>query len=156
MPDSHDLAMRKRRAAVGTAVMAVGPSTAVGVVPWLLTRWQVRHPVPVRSRRRSGTRTPGRVRGVPPARQRPHRPAGPALTDTAATCWRNCSPAACPPGWCSPPTTTDPQVARTWLLGHTAFGIEGVVAKRVDQPYRPGVRGWQKLRTRLTDEAVIG
>jgi protein-S-isoprenylcysteine O-methyltransferase Ste14 len=26
--------------------MAVGPSTLVGVVPWLLTRWEVRHPVP--------------------------------------------------------------------------------------------------------------
>ena len=38
--------MRKRRAAVGTAVMAVGPSTVVGVVPWLLTRWEVRDPVP--------------------------------------------------------------------------------------------------------------
>jgi protein-S-isoprenylcysteine O-methyltransferase Ste14 len=46
MADSHDLAARKRRAAVGTAVMAVGPSTVAGVVPWLLTRWEVRHPVP--------------------------------------------------------------------------------------------------------------
>jgi ATP-dependent DNA ligase len=61
-----------------------------------------------------------------------------------------------PPGLVLTPTTTDPQDARTWLLGHTASGIEGVVAKRVDQPYRPGVRGWQKLRTRLTAEAVIG
>jgi hypothetical protein len=26
--------------------MAVGPSTLVGVVPCLLTRWEVRHPVP--------------------------------------------------------------------------------------------------------------
>jgi ATP-dependent DNA ligase len=31
-----------------------------------------------------------------------------------------------------------------------------VVAKRVDQPYRSGVRGWQKMRTRLTAEAVVG
>jgi len=38
----------------------------------------------------------------------------------------------------------------------TPTGIEGVVAKRVDQPYRPGVRGWQKLRSRLTAEAVVG
>ncbi|MDT0353560.1 hypothetical protein [Pseudonocardia charpentierae] len=53
------------------------------------------------------------------------------------------------------PATTDPTVAHTWLGGHTASGIEGVVAKRADQPYRPGVRGWQKLRTRLTAEAVI-
>jgi ATP-dependent DNA ligase len=61
-----------------------------------------------------------------------------------------------PPGLVLTPTTTDPAVARTWLLGHTTSGIEGVVAKRLDQPYRGGVRGWQKLRTRLTAEAVVG
>ena len=60
-----------------------------------------------------------------------------------------------PPGVVLAPTTTDPAVAHTWLGGHTASGIEGVVAKRQDQPYRPGVRGWQKLRARLTGEAVI-
>jgi hypothetical protein len=26
----------------------------------------------------------------------------------------------------------------------------------LDQPYRPGVRGWQKLRTRITAEAIVG
>jgi ATP-dependent DNA ligase len=61
-----------------------------------------------------------------------------------------------PPGLVLTPTTADPDVARTWLLGHTTSGIEGVVAKRVDQPYRSGVRGWQKMRTRLTAEAVVG
>jgi ATP-dependent DNA ligase len=61
-----------------------------------------------------------------------------------------------PPGLVLAPSSTDPAVARTWLLGHTSSGIEGVVAKRVDQPYRPGVRAWQKLRTRVTGEAVIG
>jgi ATP-dependent DNA ligase len=60
-----------------------------------------------------------------------------------------------PPGVVLTPTTTDPAVARSWLAGHTASGIEGVVAKRADQPYRPGVRGWHKLRARLTAEAVI-
>jgi hypothetical protein len=48
------------------------------------------------------------------------------------------------------------EVARSWLAGHASSGIEGVVAKRLDQPYRPGARGWQKLRTRLTAEAVVG
>ena len=61
-----------------------------------------------------------------------------------------------PPGLVLTPSTTDPQVARAWLVGHTTSGIEGVVAKRTDQPYRPGVRGWQKLRTRLTAEAIVG
>ena len=31
-----------------------------------------------------------------------------------------------------------------------------MVAKRLDQPYRPGRRGWQKVRTRITAEAVVG
>jgi ATP-dependent DNA ligase len=60
-----------------------------------------------------------------------------------------------PAGVLLTPATTDPAVARTWLSGHAASGIEGVVAKRAGQPYRPGIRGWQKLRTRLTAEAVI-
>jgi protein-S-isoprenylcysteine O-methyltransferase Ste14 len=46
MAGARDLAARRRRAVVGTAVMAVGPFTVAGVVPWLLTRWEVRHPVP--------------------------------------------------------------------------------------------------------------
>ena len=61
-----------------------------------------------------------------------------------------------PPGLVLAPSTTDPSAARAWLLGHTTSGIEGVVAKRIEHPYRSGVRGWQKLRTRLTAEAVVG
>ena len=61
-----------------------------------------------------------------------------------------------PHGLVLTPATTDPAVARSWMLGHGGSGIEGVVAKRLDQPYRPGVRGWQKLRTRITAEAVVG
>jgi hypothetical protein len=61
-----------------------------------------------------------------------------------------------PDGLVLTPATTDPAVARTWLLAHPGTGLEGVVAKRLDQPYRPGRRGWQKLRTRITAEAVVG
>jgi ATP-dependent DNA ligase len=61
-----------------------------------------------------------------------------------------------PDGLVLTPSTLDAAVARSWLTGHGAAGIEGVVAKRLDQPYRPGVRGWQKLRSRLTAEAVVG
>ena len=57
---------------------------------------------------------------------------------------------------CSHPATANPAVARAWMLAHTGTGLEGVVAKRLDQPYRPGQRGWQKLRTRITAEAVVG
>jgi ATP-dependent DNA ligase len=35
-------------------------------------------------------------------------------------------------------------------------GRKGVVAKRIDQTYRPGVRAWHKLRARVTAEAVVG
>ena len=41
------LMMRKRTAAIGTAVMfIVGPGLVIGVVPWLSTRWQFREPTP--------------------------------------------------------------------------------------------------------------
>jgi ATP-dependent DNA ligase len=61
-----------------------------------------------------------------------------------------------PDGLVLTPATTDPAIARTWMRAHTGTGLEGVVAKRLDQPYRPGRRGWQKLRTRITAEAVVG
>jgi ATP-dependent DNA ligase len=61
-----------------------------------------------------------------------------------------------PDGLVLTPATTDAAVARSWMLGHAHTGIEGVVAKRLDQPYRPGRRVWQKLRTRVTAEAVVG
>jgi ATP-dependent DNA ligase len=61
-----------------------------------------------------------------------------------------------PDGLVLTPATTDAAVARSWMIGHGATGIEGVVAKRLDQRYRPGVRAWHKLRTRVTAEAVVG
>ena len=61
-----------------------------------------------------------------------------------------------PDGLVLTPATTDVAVARTWMLGHGASGIEGIVAKRLDQTYRPGVRAWHKLRTRVTAEAFVG
>jgi ATP-dependent DNA ligase len=61
-----------------------------------------------------------------------------------------------PHGLVPVPAATDPAVARVWLTEHSAAGIEGVVAKRLDQPYRPGGRTWRKVRTRLTAEAVVG
>ncbi|WP_433781376.1 hypothetical protein ACQPX6_16705 [Actinomycetospora sp. CA-101289] len=53
------------------------------------------------------------------------------------------------------PMTTDLEAAGAWLRDQPP-GIEGVVAKRRDQRYRPGARAWQKLRARHTAEAVIG
>jgi ATP-dependent DNA ligase len=54
------------------------------------------------------------------------------------------------------PMTTDVAAAQLWLVDHCAAGIEGVVAKRLDQAYRPGGRTWRKVRTRTTAEAVVG
>src|SRR3954453_17537871 len=52
------------------------------------------------------------------------------------------------------PMTTDPRAAGAWLR-HQPPGIEGVVAKRRDQRYRPGARSWQKLRARHTPAARV-
>ena len=46
MTASPASASERRRAAIGTAVFAIAPATAAGVVPWLLTRWKVESPVP--------------------------------------------------------------------------------------------------------------
>ena len=54
------------------------------------------------------------------------------------------------------PQTADVQVAAAWLADHVDAGIEGVVAKRADQHYQPARNSWRKIRSRLTDEAVIG
>ncbi|WP_433559210.1 ATP-dependent DNA ligase [Pseudonocardia xinjiangensis] len=54
------------------------------------------------------------------------------------------------------PMSTEPAVARAWLLNHSEAGVEGVVAKRMDHPYRAGGRMWRKVRTRFTAEAVVG
>jgi ATP-dependent DNA ligase len=61
-----------------------------------------------------------------------------------------------PDGLVLTPVTTEPDVARQWMAAHHSSGLEGVVAKRLDGSYRPGQRGWQKLRTRVTAEAVVG
>ena len=40
--------MRRVSAAVGSAVFfLVAPGTVVGLIPWLLTGWQLREPVPL-------------------------------------------------------------------------------------------------------------
>lgn len=55
------------------------------------------------------------------------------------------------------PMTTDPELAETWYETLPASGVEGLVVKRLDQPYPAGRRGWQKLRhTEVRDAAVVG
>ncbi|MBO1336181.1 ATP-dependent DNA ligase [Streptomyces sp. VRA16 Mangrove soil] len=55
------------------------------------------------------------------------------------------------------PSTTDRDTALTWYETLPATGVEGLVAKRLDGPYRGGRRVWRKLRHSDThDAAVIG
>lgn len=54
------------------------------------------------------------------------------------------------------PMTTSEPGAKAWLTEHLAAGIEGVVAKHLMHAYRPAWRTWQKVRTRVTAEAVVG
>lgn len=61
------------------------------------------------------------------------------------------------PPWALCPQTTDWEAARAWLdPAWGAVGVEGVVIKDPASRYRPGARGWDKLRARTTAEAVIG
>ncbi|MEU3787466.1 ATP-dependent DNA ligase [Streptomyces sp900129855] len=57
--------------------------------------------------------------------------------------------------WVLCPSTTDPDTVREWLTW-TSVGIEGVLFKRLGDPYRPSGRGWQKYKVRETTEAIVG
>ncbi|MFD0575215.1 ATP-dependent DNA ligase [Dactylosporangium darangshiense] len=54
------------------------------------------------------------------------------------------------------PQTTDPDEARTWMADWQHAGVEGVVAKDPAGRYVPGGRGWVKVKTRSTTEAIVG
>nr|WSS66283.1 ATP-dependent DNA ligase [Streptomyces sp. NBC_01177] len=61
------------------------------------------------------------------------------------------------PPWTLCPSTTDPAIADEWLYEWTDVpGVEGVVVKSLTGRYRPGVRGWTKVRRRNSTEALIG
>jgi ATP-dependent DNA ligase len=53
------------------------------------------------------------------------------------------------------PQTEDRELAASWLSRFVAEGIEGVVAKRADAPYRPGQREWIKVKRVRSVEAVV-
>lgn len=52
------------------------------------------------------------------------------------------------------PATTDLALAQDWLteIGH---GLDGIVAKRLDLPYRPGERAMQKFKVWKTVDCVV-
>ncbi|MEV6809687.1 ATP-dependent DNA ligase [Streptomyces sp. NPDC051132] len=54
------------------------------------------------------------------------------------------------------PNTTDRTRAQEWLdPAWGAAGIEGVMAKGLEQPYLPGKRAWIKVRSYVSSEAVL-
>ncbi|MFF4205594.1 ATP-dependent DNA ligase [Streptomyces sp. NPDC001668] len=55
------------------------------------------------------------------------------------------------------PATGDRSTAQGWLdPAWGAVGVEGCLVKGLDQPYQQGKRGWVKVRSHTTAEAVIG
>lgn len=54
------------------------------------------------------------------------------------------------------PWTPDPEVAARWFADEAGIGQDGIVAKRFDQAYLPGERGWVKVKHRRTVDCVVG
>lgn len=53
------------------------------------------------------------------------------------------------------PRTSDARIAEAWL-GRSGGALDGIVAKRLDEPYRPGERAMLKVKQRRTADCVIG
>ena len=55
------------------------------------------------------------------------------------------------------PQTTDRDEAIAWMTTMAPLGVEGIVVKAADGPYRPGrAPAWRKWRARQTSEAIVG
>jgi ATP-dependent DNA ligase len=63
--------------------------------------------------------------------------------------------ASAPAGLTLCPQTTDMAEATGWMTEWATAGIEGLVIKPANGPYRPGRPGWYKIRTVDTTEAVV-
>lgn len=56
------------------------------------------------------------------------------------------------------PQTSNRGEAESWMADYAAgaIGLEGIVAKGAEQPYRPGKRDWLKVRVQDTLELIVG
>ncbi|HEY7269438.1 MAG TPA: ATP-dependent DNA ligase [Dehalococcoidia bacterium] len=54
------------------------------------------------------------------------------------------------------PSTADPALAQDWFERFEGAGLDGVVAKRIDEPYKPGVRSMVKIKHLRTVDCVVG
>ena len=53
------------------------------------------------------------------------------------------------------PATSDSSVAADWFNRFEGAGLDGVVAKRLADPYMPGKRGWAKIKHARTADCVV-
>jgi ATP-dependent DNA ligase len=54
------------------------------------------------------------------------------------------------------PSTNDPSLAQDWFDRFEGAGLDGVVAKRTDEPYKPGARAMIKIKHLRTVDCVVG
>ncbi len=54
------------------------------------------------------------------------------------------------------PQTADVATAKRWFTEYEGAGLDGVIAKRVEQPYAPGERVMVKLKHHRTADCVVG
>lgn len=54
------------------------------------------------------------------------------------------------------PATADPDRAQDWFERFEGAGLDGVIAKKLDDPYRPGVRSMLKIKHLRTVDCVVG
>ena len=103
----------------------------------------------------AGGRDPGLVRGVRPARPRRRLAArATALGERRAELLEALRPA--PPVHLTP-ASTDPATAAEWFGRFEGAGLDGVVAKRLEDPYLPDKRALVKVKhERTADCAVAG
>jgi ATP-dependent DNA ligase len=60
-----------------------------------------------------------------------------------------------PPSVHLTPSTEDPATARHWFDDFEGAGLDGVIAKRADQPYLPGKREMAKIKHLRTADCVV-
>ncbi len=53
------------------------------------------------------------------------------------------------------PATLDASCAADWFTRFEGAGFDGVVAKRLSEPYQPGKRGWAKIKHVRTADCVV-
>lgn len=54
------------------------------------------------------------------------------------------------------PSTPDEALAREWFVRFEGAGLDGIIAKRLGNPYRPNVRDFVKIKHQRTADVVVG